>query len=364
MTERVPLGNARELAQTAETLPLKELPNKVVYVNEDFQKKGLPFGIREKGITRKIQLGDSIPTIGFLQNAADSIHTSKKAEVESQHKRSAIYGRVIFTDGIQIYRDIDLKGVGYYGFDKNLGSSNVLMIKTSGNSVLGLLRKETALHDAEIGERFIEAGIKTDRTVVITSIDSIVKPDGQVISVSELKDQGIIPEDFEPVIIMRAYGVRSRVHEVTVPFERRKVQLLDAKRFVQQQLNVEELSWNEYLQWFSGTLGLNVARMHNIGLVHLNLHADNCFPHNITLDCRIIDKDGVQSINEDIFDLLGRKVPVEKALTRDTAQSKIVIYELYKEIIKMIPESNSENIDIRLLLQIFIDTYEQERGVK
>ena|SRR3989344_2830880 len=49
----------------------------------------------------------------------------------------------------------------------------------------------------------------------------------------------------------------------------------------------------DYFDWFTKTMAVNVARMHNKNWVHGYLT-----PHNITLDARIVDLDSVETMSE------------------------------------------------------------------
>jgi hypothetical protein len=49
----------------------------------------------------------------------------------------------------------------------------------------------------------------------------------------------------------------------------------------------------EYLKWFAKTLGYNIGLMHKNGFEHHYIDGG----HNVTLDCRIVDLDGIRPLD-------------------------------------------------------------------
>jgi hypothetical protein len=78
--------------------------------------------------------------------------------------------------------------------------------------------------------------------------------------------------------------------------EQKEIQQLllnDAIELVRTELGRTSLSEEEYLEWFAATLGKNTALMSRNGWVH------DFSPHNVTLDCRLVDLDNVLKLSEE-----------------------------------------------------------------
>lgn len=221
----------------------------------------------------------------------------------AMHQRSALLGRVVFSDnsGKTLYRDIDLKGIGWimsYNQD-DLGTA-IEEIGPVGErpdgGFYGLLDSTTALFDQRKSEEFVDAGIRTHRVLAIIALEELIS-EGRKISVTEAYDQHVIPVDFHPVIAVRAYGTKARIKDISLRSGKseqyRRLLIEDAKRMVSQECHINLTSDEEYLRWFAKTLGTNVRLIHRLGVAH-NVLTE----HNITLDCRITDHDGVFPLGE------------------------------------------------------------------
>jgi len=110
----------------------------------------------------------------------------------------------------------------------------------------------------------------------------------------------MLSKEDEPVIEIRAFGVRSRVFDVVGALgsgdvEKAKKLLSDAKSLVAQELGVElnKFTYNDYFEWLIKTTAINIARMHYNKWVSGYLSH-----HNITLDGRIVDLDSVETESE------------------------------------------------------------------
>lgn len=239
-----------------------------------------------------------------------------KLEVLPQHGRSALLGRVVFSDNKgHIYRDIDLKGIGLL-FKPDLTSSPVAIVSNPGKTHsleegrYGLLEKETAIYDYDKCEDFLEAGIRTVRTIAIIGLEELIVNRRRT-SLADAIKRGVIDQNFHPVIQVRAYGTRARIEDLfdsdLHPFEwvgasisdiikyskTSDLLLEDAKKLVTIELGKETITDDEYLKWFAETLGRNVGLIHKNGWLHGYL-----ISHNITLDCRIADFDSVTDLNK------------------------------------------------------------------
>ncbi len=300
----LPSGEARELAELTyeewqeHLLLFSQVKNKVLKVNND-----VCFPL-------KLEEGESSP-LGLFAEAAFSekpteLPKGKQAlEVWPEHKRSAILGRVIFGDKEgRIYRDIDLKGIGhvgncYIGTRKRKATVSFPGIKWDNTGErYGLLDRDIALFDYQMSELFLQAGIRTHRVLAIIDLAELIIG-GRKLSLREAVKEIIIDKDFHPVIEARAFGVKTRIEDIEdielcdKPSNEQKLLLFkDAKKMVGQELGRKEpFSDEEYLEWFAKTLGRNVGLMHKNGWVHNFLSR-----HNITLDCRIVDLDSIESI--------------------------------------------------------------------
>lgn len=212
-----------------------------------------------------------------------------------QHRRSAILGRIIFSDKEgRKYRDVDLKGIGFIYASENekLAKVGELSKRTSG--VQGLLSQEDALLEWKISEKFLKKGIRTPRNLAIIKLDEIIF-NGQKLTLAEAIRKGLIYEGFNPVILVRAFGTKHRIKDLkgtehydpVTPHQTINVLLEDAISLVSQEVGSKHhLTSKEYIEWFARTLGRNVGFLHKIGYVHSGLTE-----HNITLDCRITDFD-------------------------------------------------------------------------
>jgi hypothetical protein len=133
-----------------------------------------------------------------------------------EHRRSAIIGRAYFKDSEgRLYRDIDIKGIGYI-IRNSFGEMRVANILRSGDMVYGLENREDAERDRDLSEKFVHAGIRSTRVIaIIQPHEIIIDSEGKTISISinEAKERGLIPERYEPVLKVRAFGVKTRVNE-------------------------------------------------------------------------------------------------------------------------------------------------------
>lgn len=214
-------------------------------------------------------------------------------EVWPDHKRSVIFGRVIFEDDDKIlYRDIDIKGIGMIACDLKKKPCPRMPGMKRANGYGGVLDKSIALYDYQMTEQFINAGIRTCRVLGITELKEVMLDRKE--SIENAKTQGLFDKDFSPALEIRAFPTRFRI----LDFEENpaKYQFLvdDARTIVSRELGMKDvLSYEDYLIWFAKTLGENVARIHKNGWFHNYLTE-----HNVTLDCRIVDLDAVSRLEK------------------------------------------------------------------
>lgn len=281
---------------------VQSVKNKVVWVNPNLR---LPFNLKvgessdlaffAHSTTEPTEPSDTsliVAVIQFLSRKPSFRHL----QFWPDHHRSLLLGRVIFADNERrLYRDIDLKGTGaIYEYEDSSG----IYIKPPGSEKtgngdwVGLMHLEDARHDSEICEIFTSAGIRTHRSLAILELQEVVE-NKKIISIKEARKLGMVGSDDEIVVQIRGFGTKARINDVIEcvigndPLAGYYF-LQDAINLVSQELNRPLMSISDYREWFIRQLNINVAKMHRLGYVHTWLT-----PHNIPLDCRIVDLDDV-----------------------------------------------------------------------
>jgi hypothetical protein len=217
------------------------------------------------------------------------------------HGRTAFAGQVVFRDRDgNFYRDLDVKGIGYIGSSYSGDRLKAGAVERPGpmgepGTAHGIATRSHITNDRNFSEMFLRVGIRTYRYIAITELGEIVDEGGRKISIQEAINRGIIDEETQPVIALRAWGTRMRIEDLRDTSDCEK-NIEDARILVAQELGKKpsEFTQEEYLKWFVSTLGEQVAKMHRRGWRHKYLTE-----HNITLDCRIVDLDSVEDIHKD-----------------------------------------------------------------
>ena len=270
-----------------EMLPAVEVDNRVIFVNSEIES---PFKI-EEGMSTEL---------GVFFTPDPKNEKIKKIEVVKDHGRSGILGRVIFKDKQgRLYRDVDLKGIGYIFGEINEDNALEKMVvrpiqRIKGMQTRGIADMSYVQNDLEMSEEFLNAGIRTYRIIAITELKELVDASGNKIPVDNARKQHIIKKNDKPVIEIRAFGVRTRIGDLMSLSKLEKESLIeDAMKWVVQEQNndIKDFSKQNYFNWFIECMAINFARMQHKGWVHGYL-TDN----NITLDARIIDLDSVDTI--------------------------------------------------------------------
>ena len=291
-----PVGKAKELNELTNKewlrhlLLLQQVKNSVLVVNDDIlspfpleKGKQTPLGLFAKSKLpdkkRAVTLGDHI------------------GESTPWHYRSIILGRIIFSDKEgNKYRDVDLKGIGYVVNGTVREPGRLLLRRADLLGRAGLLNLEDAQQDFKTSETLHKLGVRVARSVAIIALQQLIVR-GRKVSVETAVRRGMIDESFHPVVEVRAFGTKMRINNVDVDLnneKNRRLYIDDARLLVaQEQGKTEPLSTEEYLSWFAKNLGINVGLMHNAGWVHYFLA-----PHNITLDCRIVDFDAAEQVGK------------------------------------------------------------------
>ncbi|GEM_PF-2670422 len=274
-----------EIDRRGSLLLFARVDNEVLFVNPEVHT---PLQLKE---------GQPTPLGVFVESAVGNYSgvTSGKHLMQyiEGHHRSSVIGRVLFADKEgRVYRDIDLKGVG----NMIHGGDGVMVLKPGGKHSLGglygLVDRDTAFPDYDISEQFLQAGIRTYRILGIIGLKELVV-DGRRMNLKEAVKEKVIDEDFHPVLEVRAFGTKARIAEMEKVKYRAQV-LEDAKSLVAKELGKENISDQEYIEWFARTLAENVALIHKNGWFHKYLNN-----HNITLDGRVVDLDSVRSLDSE-----------------------------------------------------------------
>jgi len=309
--KNLPIGTGGEFVneRVKETLPALEVKNTVLWRNPAF-KDTMPFKI-ERG--KQTNLG-----IFFTPKPEEYPEEKARRPVimpEGYKGRSGLLGTVIFQDRDgQLYRDVDIKGIGKFqkpdqesilGAMTGTGNFGVgttgHIKKTGAQEAEGLMDYEFALRDTNYSEKFLKAGIRTHRVISIAEPEEIIDEEGKKITIAQAKKLKIISKEMHPVFEIRALGTKERIAylQPNVSLERRKTAYGDAKAMIAQELgkDPDKFSPEEYLTWFTETLGRQTAKIRKLKLFHGYITE-----HNITLDCRIVDLDSVQTIHEALAD--------------------------------------------------------------
>ncbi len=220
------------------------------------------------------------------------------------HQRSALLGRVIFSDNQGVfYRDIDLKGVGHiaYHLHPQPAPSDIFPVLNPELGTIrtsqGFLKSSQAFLDYQRSEKFYSEEISTHRVLAILRLNEIIY-EGDRVPMYDAYLRGLIPGCFEPVIAVRAFRLKARIRNLGpwLP-DQAKLFLKDAKKTAFQITGERGLlQTDSFLEWFAENLGINVGRMHRLGFAHNFLTS-----HNICLDSSITDLDSLTLANPSLL---------------------------------------------------------------
>ena len=272
--KNIPVGTAPPY----ETLPAVKVKNEVVYVRKGVN---LPF---------RVEMGKSCDLGLFLTQNPDPSEQTFPMGVMTQHARSGLVGRVVFsdTDG-RMWRDINLKGVGGSQVRQNGKRVDTADVRgVTGDAPHGLCDWGYAETDREKSEYFLKRGMRTHLVPFIIKLKEIILTGGEKVSIAEARRRGILAKDVIPVIEARAFRTQARIINA---FD--KALLDDAIQLVAEELGIptEKFSPEAYLEWFANEFGRQLAILHNSEHSHRYLTT-----HNVTLACEITDLDSVGRI--------------------------------------------------------------------
>jgi hypothetical protein len=359
--------NPEQYKKFRETLPARRIRNTTLWVNDAFPLFRLKVGeeapiglfltpktseVSEKNRGKK-SVGQRIWEFIFGKDVFKEDREKNQTvslEVLPEHRRSAIISRAYFKDNEgRLYRDIDIKGIGYIIRD-SFGEMRVANILRSGDMVYGLENREDAEKDRDLSEKFVHAGIRSTRVIaIIQPHEIIIDSEGKTISISinEAKERGLIPERYEPVLTVRAFGVKTRVNE-QMDQSKKFFFLDDARRFVALELKRNEFSFKDYMEWFAETLGNNIGLMHSNGWAHGHFWPDYKRPSNVTLDCRIVD----------LGTVIGRAPDPQLFIERsqeDLREAEMIIRQLYEDLEPYL----HPKVELSFFHNLFLNTYRQ-----
>ncbi len=265
--------NAQMLIESYENSPTPtvEVENTVKWVNPNLY---LPF---------PLEVGYPTPLGPFLVNSGAREVSQIELGINYVHGRSSSIGRIGISDTLgNIYRDVDLKGNGFSHYEKSEGYTPLvkpISIRDEEAS-FGTWRLDKAMREIDITEALTQTGARTYRIGAIIELHQIAFPNGDLISVEEAKNRGLIHPTETPVIGVRLYRNRERAESI---YPNTVTVLKDAKALVEKELG-EEMNWHEYLQWFASSLGETLGKIHASDYWHGSLD-----PHNITLSSEVVD---------------------------------------------------------------------------
>lgn len=309
MIERMPRTDGQP--QAVPRMPLREYERltlrarcEVVAVNERL--------CNDLGL--KLEVGKPTDLGVFLKfdnDTAEFNEDARIAGIRNRHHRSAdLDTELVETSDGDILRDTDIKGGGL--ISRETGTDVIPWTNTPYGRVEGLMDEESALHDMRMSRRFKELGIDTDEIVaVIRPLELPVMGNDGVCRMVPVENiprgpadkptHGTLPHGFTPALVIRKYGTKTRVDDVISPegsFGPRPSPDVeqDRREYIQDAIELIRFKdptvtdIREYTYWFAKRLGRNVGRMARAGLLHRFLFTR----HNVTLDCRITDRDSVQ----------------------------------------------------------------------
>ncbi len=233
-----------------------------------------------------------------------------KVGIRKGHNRSATWLDSPKCQRLEAFfwRDVNLKGVGRVSGDSAGGFFRIVSEKEkteavtwarvvnkdydsgqyldSETEVRGLLDYVDALNDTMWAEQLHVLGVRTHRTLGIILLKQLVTLSEGVCSVESLKQKELLPGGFTPVLQVRALGTEFRISDLSgVKLPQQQTVMSDVYQLIGEELALP-FSEEDYLEWFASTLGKNIGLLHQAGLFHGSIN-----PHNVTLDCRLVDHD-------------------------------------------------------------------------
>jgi|GEM_PF-3452624 hypothetical protein len=324
-------------------MPAMRLDNRAEWVNRNILS---PFNIEE---------GKRAPLALFISQGQKPRY---RLGARPGHGRSGDVGKVFFRDKDHpesIYRDVDLIGCGFMTITPEYPETQWGEIEEGEYN--GLVAEANAYKNADMSEKFSALGIRTNRILAILrpkELPVIIEGTQQKLSISALRKRELLSPEFNPVIEVRAFGTKTRISEIgagtRTEANRKIAEIDDALTLVAHETGGVVSDFSTYLKWFAETLGKNLGLMHANGYLHGNL-----IPHNITLDCRLVDFDTVMT-------RAGRNERQWESLRRgDCSEGRDSAETFFLEVLALLPERGTE-ISSDKLLQLLEDSYVSHCG--
>lgn len=268
------------------------------------------------------------------------------------HGRNLCFNVTFSDDKGNFYKYIDIKGIG---LPRNVtdiaGVSNSLnlvdkirpseTIRKAIRGMWGLLDYESAVKDWEQSIELMKGGVEIAPPVAIIKINELFLKNGERKTIEELKKEGVMPRkvtydneeyDYTPVLYLRAFTEAMRLEDATKE---------DFEKFAKE----HGMTLEEYVDWWTGKVAKNLARMHMLGKIHNNL-----ISHNLTMDGHIVDFDTVETYHaSDTF-----QIGETNLLRSDINTARRTLDDLSR-ISSDAPSHEKENMEEKRTL--FLDTY-------
>ncbi len=265
----------------------RRISNTVTYVNPHFKSifKDLKVG---QSLNARLLLDSKVfiplshhfsnnPQIEGFNLVANGIHTRAAIALKKPINLSKYSSNHPYPDYVE---DFELKGVGN---NSHALQSLMYPIPLVAMTNRGFQDASNAVDDLHWTEYLASKGVRVVPHIAHIRLNEIYY-NGRKYSLDQARESKIISTKFEPVVIFRGFGVRDRIQDLTT--FKNKTELVDrAIKSVSKEFKLKKkMSYRKYSIWFAKTLGKQIKLMNNIGFHHYTLH-----PHQVTLDCRILD---------------------------------------------------------------------------
>jgi len=324
-----------------ELFPTINVRNTVLWQNPDI------FAPFDLSIGKTCNLG-----VFLVRPQSDNIDRLK-LEVDPIHHRCGLLGRVKIGDTQgNIYRDIDLKGVGYVALARNTDKTLVFDIRKRGEEdTWGTWRDDKALRERDITEFLARRGVRTNRMIAIIELEELALSNGELLTIKEAKKRGLLRATEKPVIGVRAFRMRDRVRHQ----EKQDPTVFFAAKEVVEEENGLKLRWDEYIFWIAMTLGKNLGLIHKSGYWH-----GIPSPHNITLAGEIVDfgfGEGSKRLEDLPFSRAQQCKQLDISQTRDTV-TQLMLRLADLDLVSLC------NATLLQTFEIFEDNYREHLSTK
>jgi hypothetical protein len=255
-------------------------------VIKDFNSQALPnFPMTQEDLLKKI-----------------SVFVDRTGQGESNlfaldhHGRSASLNKTFNDAWKNEYNYINIKGLGIPS-----RKSSESTFSDFGPTSWGLVYEASAMADWRSSNMMLANNVKTSVPIAIAVPKTFIMKDGKEVSVEKLEDDGVIYTT--SVLYARGFSEVMRLLNAGKK---------DFRIFAKE----HGIDLEEYPSWLADRTAGNLARMHNIDMIHVYTHWGN-----VTLDGCIVDNDSVTNLKEagknisfftDVFQMRNNILAVEK----------------------------------------------------